>query len=357
MPPELLSKARRQVGTISVIEYALQTHEQAGIHKHAVVVGRGGERVMETLAARAITSSSRTRRSPGHRRRGALRGRDVAGIDRPEYVLIAAGDKVIAPEVIRGLMERFAASGNNLCLMPAAAAISRRGADRPARRARTGDHRGAGHQGPATRRAPEVLAEKQNDDGRATRRARGTIVSMKKLGTVFPALKRLTSGPPEKKVPWETMPRPRGNPRRLRPALRPGAGAGSVRGDLVEPQCVRGPIRGHQQRRRTAPRRQRAARVVPDGHREDSRLQGRRCGPVPGAEPGGLHGVQHRAGLEEVRKVYALRSISAEKYPGVETWANCFAARNEKGLLAQAVEGLGRRIGSAKTCILVRSRA
>ncbi len=59
--------------------------------------------------------------------------------------------------------------------------------------------------------------------------------------------------------------------------------------------------------------------------------------------------------LEEVRKVYALRSISAEKYPSIETWTNCFTARNEKGLLAQAVEGLGRQIGPAKTCILVRS--
>ena len=59
--------------------------------------------------------------------------------------------------------------------------------------------------------------------------------------------------------------------------------------------------------------------------------------------------------LEEVRKVYALRSISAENIRAIETWTNYFAARNEKGLLAQAVEGLGRQIGPAKTCILVRS--
>ena len=52
MPPELRPKACCQVGTISVIEYALQTYEQAGIHKHAVVVGRGGEKVMETLSGK-----------------------------------------------------------------------------------------------------------------------------------------------------------------------------------------------------------------------------------------------------------------------------------------------------------------
>src|SRR5208283_1313989 len=118
MPPELRPKACCQVGTISVIEYALQTYEQAGIHKHAVVVGRGGEKVMDTLSGKGFHVLFAYQTQPkgtGDAVRCAVEM--LAGMDSPEYVLIAAGDKVIAPEVIRGLMESFAASGDDLCLV------------------------------------------------------------------------------------------------------------------------------------------------------------------------------------------------------------------------------------------------
>ena len=118
MPPDMRPKACCGIGTLSVIEYALQMYEEAGIHKHAVVVGHGGEKVMDKLSGKGyhvLFAYQSQPRGTGDAVRCALEM--LAGIDSPEHVLIAAGDKVIAPEVIRGLMERFAASGNDLCLV------------------------------------------------------------------------------------------------------------------------------------------------------------------------------------------------------------------------------------------------
>ena len=358
MPPELRPKACCQVGTISVIEYALQTYEQAGIHKHAVVVGRGGEKVMETLSGKGyhVLFAYQTQpRGTGDAVRCAVEM--LAGIDRPEYVLIAAGDKVIAPEVIRGLMERFAASGNDLCLVAG----------------RSSDYPGAGRivlregHAQAIIEVPDIkvrqLAARLKSSPRNRTMTVGQLaalaeqyVSMKKLGTVFPALKRLTSGPPEKKVPWETI-----------------AAAAEEIPDAFDLPCGPVPVQeafeatwsnlsvyaGRFAAISSAVEQLRADNVQREWYLTDIvKILASKGGAV------GLFRVQNPEDcmafntvqeLEEVRKVYALRSISAEKYPGVETWANCFAARNEKGLLAQAVEGLGRRIGSAKTCILVRS--
>ncbi|MGO8705009.1 MAG: NTP transferase domain-containing protein [Candidatus Brocadiia bacterium] len=358
MPPELRPKACCQVGTISVIEYALQTYEQAGIHKHAVVIGRGGEKVMDTLSGKGyhVLFAYQTQpKGTGDAVRCAVEM--LAGIDSPEYVLIAAGDKVIAPEVIRGLMERFAASGNDLCLVAG----------------RSSDYPGAGRivlregRAQAIIEVPDIkvrqLAARLKSSPASATTTAGQLaalaeqyVSAKKLGTVFPALKRLTAGSPEKKVPWETV-----------------AAAAEEIPDAFDLPCGPVPVQeafeatwsnlsvyaGRFAAIRSAVEQLRADNVQREWYLTDIvKILASKGGAV------GLFRVQNPEDcmafntvqeLEEVRKVYALRSISAEKYPSVKTWANCFAARSEKGLLAQAVEGLGRRIGSAKTCILVRS--
>jgi N-acetylgalactosamine kinase len=358
MPPELRPKACCQVGTISVIEYALQTYEQAGIHKHAVVVGRGGEKIMDTLSGKGyhvLFAFQSQPKGTGDAVRCAVEM--LAAIDRPKYVLIAAGDKVIAPEVIRGLMESFAASGNDLCLAAG----------------RSSDYPGAGRiilregRAQAIIETPDIkvrqLAARLKSSATSGRMTAGQLaalaeqyVSAKKLGTVFPALKRLTAGPPEKKVPMATV-----------------LAAAEEIPDAFDLPC--GPVSAQEASEaawsnlsvyagrftaiRSAVEQLRADNVQREWYLTDIvKILASKGGAV------GLFRVQNPQEcmafntvqeLEEVRKVYALRSISAEKYPSVETWANCFAARKETGLLAQAVEGLGRQIGPARSCIVVRS--
>jgi bifunctional N-acetylglucosamine-1-phosphate-uridyltransferase/glucosamine-1-phosphate-acetyltransferase GlmU-like protein len=118
MPEEMRPKACCKVGAVSVIENALNTYEQAGIMKHVIVVGRGAEKVMAELAGKdhdVLYAFQSQARGTGDAARCGLNL--LAGIGAPEYVLISAGDKVIAPEVIRGLLESFKTGNGDLALV------------------------------------------------------------------------------------------------------------------------------------------------------------------------------------------------------------------------------------------------
>ena len=115
MPPDSPPKPCCKIGPVSVIENALRTYEEAGIHQHAVVVGYRAEEVMaEVCRGRpdVLFAFQPERRGTGDAVRCAV---DLLGAAcEPKHVLICAGDKVIEPRVIRGMLEAYLASSQGI---------------------------------------------------------------------------------------------------------------------------------------------------------------------------------------------------------------------------------------------------
>ena len=129
MPADMPPKSCCRIGPVSVIENALRSFESAGIDRHAVVVGhRAGEVMAEVTRSRpsALFSYQERPRGTGDAVRCALRL--LAGVGAPEHVFICAGDKVIAPHVVRSLMAAYVDGGLDFCLLagPAGEAVLRR---------------------------------------------------------------------------------------------------------------------------------------------------------------------------------------------------------------------------------------
>jgi len=118
MPPDMPPKPCCEIGPVSVIENALQVYEQAGVYKHLVVVGHQAERVMaEVCRVRGDVLFAFQPRplGTGDAVRCALEL--LEGSVRPEHVLISYSDKVIAPHVMRGIVEAYANYDCDLCLL------------------------------------------------------------------------------------------------------------------------------------------------------------------------------------------------------------------------------------------------
>lgn len=108
---------------VPVILRALDTYEQAGVGAHCLVVGHAAAEVMETVSARPgrhLFCHQPVPLGTGNAARagaGALSALGYGG-----DILIAAGDKVIRPEVVRRLLDLFAAGGHDLLFVTGAVA-------------------------------------------------------------------------------------------------------------------------------------------------------------------------------------------------------------------------------------------
>ena len=118
MPEDMRPKACCKIGAVSVIENALNTYEQAGIARHVIVIGHAADQVMDEVA--------RVRRNALFAYQGSPRGTGdavecaldlIEGIGQPECVVISAADKVVAPYVVKGLLETYAHYDCDLCLV------------------------------------------------------------------------------------------------------------------------------------------------------------------------------------------------------------------------------------------------
>jgi len=118
MPADMPPKPCCRIGPVTVIENALGAYERAGIDRHVVVVGCRAEEVIREASrtGRAVLFAyQETPRGTGDAVRAAL---DLlAKVGPPEHVLICSGDRVVAPHVIRGLVETYLAESLDFALV------------------------------------------------------------------------------------------------------------------------------------------------------------------------------------------------------------------------------------------------
>ena len=118
MPPDMPPKPCCRVGPLTVIEHCLQAYEAAGIRRHAVVVGCRAAEVMGEVSSRRPGVLFAYQSEPlgtGDAVRCAL---DLlAANGAPEHVLVSAGDKVLEPAIVRGLVEAYGAGTYDLLIL------------------------------------------------------------------------------------------------------------------------------------------------------------------------------------------------------------------------------------------------
>ena len=360
MPEDMRPKACCKVGALSTIDNALTTYEQAGIRKHVIVIGHAADQVMEevTRKRRSVLFAYQSRpRGTGDAVQCAL---DLlAGIGPPECVLICAGDKVIAPYVLRGLLETYADYGCDLCLTAgpsesypdAGRVVERNGRVRAIIEMpdiRTRQLAAALRSLPEAQRPATVKGLKEL--------ARGFFRDADKLAKCFPAIGEILSASPDNALVWEKV----------------AAAAGAIPEDFDLPcgtvstqEAANSPLANIQPY---------AARFGPlceaVRNLRDENVQGERYfTDVAAMLSGSGHNVRmFRIGhpehvmafnnlrdLEAVRKVHAQRSLSKIHYPTLEQWANSLAHQESAERLRTAAQGLAAIIGGARQAVMVRS--
>ena len=360
MPKDMRPKSCCKVGTLSVIENTLTAYEQAGITRHVVVIGHAAEQVMDevTRKRRDVLFAYQSRpRGTGDAVECALEL--LAGIGPPESVFITAGDKVIAPYVIRGLLERYADTGCDLCL------AARPGGDYPdAGRilARSGRVQ-------AIVEAPDIrvrqLAAKLRSLPKDRRPA--TVQDLRELADefftntdplvkCFPAIGKILSVPPDQPIAWEKV---------IAAAEAVPDGFALSCGTVSTQEAAStsltnvsiyvgrfGPLReAVKELRADNVQGQRYFPDVAEIFASDGRDV--RLFRLRNAED--VMSFNTLPELEAVREVHAERSLSAVEYPSLERWENYLARRDGTDLLRAAVRKLSGIIGPDRPAFLVRS--
>jgi N-acetylgalactosamine kinase len=357
MPSDMPPKPCCKIGPISVIQNALQTYEEAGVQKHVLVVGHRAEEIMDEVRRTrgdVLFAYQAKLRGTGDAVRCALDLLEAAG--PPEHVLICAGDKVVAPQVVRGLLETYAASGADLCMVAGPAE------EYPS----SGQLVVRGGQVEAIVEIPDIrvrqlaarllalpAAERPRTVEELAALAAQYIPNRAKLAVCFPALSALLAeGPPA----WSQV----------------TAAAGSVPdgfdlpcGHVSTEQAAASPLSnlsiyvGGFKALHEAVRRLGSDNVQGECYFTDVvgllRSAGGGVGVFAVQDPTDVMAFNTLEELEEVRKVHAIRTQASVRYPTAEGWVNHFARREPAGLASSAVKGLAQRIGGDRRCIVVRS--
>jgi len=360
MPGDMPPKACCKIGPLSVIENALDSYERAGIQKHVVVVGSQASRIMEEVCRKrpdVLFAYQSEPRGTGDAVRCGLEL--LLGVGPPEHVLICAGDKVIAPRTIRGLMETYAASGCDLCLVaglsrlyPGCGRIVVRN-DRVEAIVEMPDIK-AMELAALLRSLPEDNPQRTVGDLRKL--SARYIPSSDKLAAYFPTLSKIVSAPSEKRIVWDDV----------RAAVGPVPGTFQLPGGPLSAEeaeasrlcnlsvyaCRFGPLR-------EAVQTLRSDNVQGEWYFTDVveilASSGCRVALFRVEDPEDVMAFNTLEQLEVIRGVHAARASSRRQYPRLQRWINYFAARGDSDLPARAVKGLGEKIGVDRPCIVVRS--
>lgn len=360
MPEDMPPKPCCKIGPISVIENALQTYEEAGVRRHVVVVGCRAEEVIgEVCSTRpSVLFAYQSRpRGTGDAVRCAL---DLlAGLGPPEHVLISSGDKVIAPHVIRGIVETYAAGHLDVCLLAGPGAhylgsgqvVLRDG--RPVAILETPDIR--------VRQLAQRLRGLAPDGGPLTvgelaRLAGEYIPSTGKLATCFPALSSLLARPPDDAVALgelsaaaQTIPQ----------GFSLHGGAISLEEALASELCNLSVYVGRFGLLHDAVRQLGTDNVQGECYFTDAVdllvSRGRSIGLFRTEDPEDVMAFNTLDELEAVRNVHAVRALSRTRYPTLEAWNSHLRRRSPGSLAADAVRMLAQKIGADRPCIVVRS--
>ena len=273
-------------------------------------------------------------------------------------MLISAGDKVVSPAVVKGMVETYATTGFDLCLLACPLAHNPEG-------------------GRVITRAGNVLAIVECPDIKVRQLAErlrsldptdapGTVgllkeeieryLPMRKLTKCAPTLAALTDGEDGQRISWEDVllaiePIPAGFD--LESCWIPLEDAAAS--DLVNLSLYIGAFEPLLDAVRGLGNDNAQAECYFTDAIELLASRGHSIGLLQVADPTEVMAFNTIEQLEEVRKTHALHAQRATQYPTLARWERCFEKRDPEGLAAQAAAGLRERIGPEQTAIVVRS--
>jgi N-acetylgalactosamine kinase len=361
MPEDMPPKTCCRVGPLTVIEHCLQAYEAAGIRRHVVVVGCRADEVMGEISPRRPGVLFAYQREPlgtGDAVRCAL---DLlAANDPPEHVLISAGDKMLEPAVVRGLVEAYAAGVSDLLILagraedyPGTGQLVMR-EERVAAILETPDIK---VRQLARRLASMPAGELPRTGAKLSRLAAEFVSDKRKLPRVFPELAALIEEAGEGEVPPEAVRRAADSvPEEFlladgsRVSLEEAAGAR---------RCNLGVYVGRFELLRDAVARLGRDNVQRECYFTDAVAvacaSGSRTGLFRIEDPGDVMSFNTLAELEEVRRVHAVRALDRRWYPRLAAWNGHLSQLDPGGLAARAVRALAANTGPERPCVLVRS--
>ncbi len=361
MPAEMRAKACCKIGNCTVIENLLDVFEEAGVRSHVVVVGCEAEQVMEQVSRSregVLFAYQGEQRGTGHAVQCGLEVLHSLGHEGD--VLIVAGDKVVAPQVVRGMVEGYQASACEFYVcagrsteFPTSGRIVQRGGavqavvEVPDIRVTQLARRLAAVAG----RGRAVPA------GRVVEIAQGFVKDHGKLRRYFPALEQWMDGPKDREVTPEDL---RAASETARAVFELPGGAVSVEEIARAPLsnlsvyvgrtgAIAGALAGLQ-----------AGNVQGEYYFTDvverMAAAGKRVGVYEIRDRTAVMSFNTADELEEVRKVHAVRMSARREYPKLEAWINFFSGGAHADPLAlKAAEGLAREIGPERPCIVARA--
>ena len=360
MPADMPPKPCCKVGPVSIIENALRTYEQAGIFHHVVVVGSRAAAVMAEVSAKrqnVLFAFQRSARGTGDAVRCALELLDA--VSAPEHVVISAGDKVVEPRVMRGLMEAYRASSADLCLVagpsrcyPGSGRIITSG-DRAQAIVEVPDIK-ARQLAAAFRSLP--AGERPATVGDLTEFASQYLRSAVKLGVYFPGLREQLRGPADQAIRWDVIvAAAEAMPNSFELAGGPVTTAEADAAELCNLSLYAG---------RFAPLIETVRKLGTDNVQgecyftdavEALARQGRAVELFRIDDPHDVMAFNTMEELEEVRQVHAERTMKRTRYTELARWLNYFDRRGDGGLHAEAVRKLAGEIDTSRPCIIVCS--
>ena len=361
MPADAPPKPCCKIGPVSVIENALQTYEEAGILRHVVVVGARAEDVMAEVCRNrqdVLFAFQPRRRGTGDAVRCAVEL--LTSVGEPEHVLICAGDKVVASRVVRGMLETYLASDDQLCLLAGPSA------DHPnsGRLITRGEHVRAVIEVPDIQvgilaRALRGLGrdERPPTVGRFKAFAAAYVGNVAKLGAYLPGLADALARADEAELDWD----------QVEEALA-AVPTQFVLGDeaILLEEAATAPLAnlsayvGEFGALRDAVRKLDTDNVQQECYLTDvvgvMASRGLRVGMFRIGDQDEAMAFNTPEELEQVRNVHAVRTQARVRYPSVAQWQSYLSARGPADDLAlTALRGLAEKIGGERRGIVVRS--
>ena len=359
MPADMPPKSCCRIGPVSVIENALTGYEQAGIRNHVVVVGHEAPTVMAEVCRirRDVLFAYQVEpRGTGDAVRCALEL--LASSLSPDHVLISAGDKVVDPGVIAGIVETYVSSDYDLCLLagdvkdnPGGGRIIVRGKSACAITEMADIN---------ARHLTDILRQKATRDRHRTvaelRCHVGAFLSPAKLAAWSPGLAAVLKNPDDDPVPWPDVLRAiEGLPTDFQ------IDSGSISLEEAEASTLSNLSLyvGRFDLVREAVRDLSSDNVTGECYFTDivSHLasRGKRVGVLKVRDGQDVMAFNTIEQLEEVRKIHAVRIQGGARYPKLEQWERHFGVQAASGQPARAVSGLREKIGAERTGVVVRS--